>query len=99
MIVVIIANMAKAIVMVLTYYKLREPTLVTIGDAVASFLDEPDPTTKGLCLVEKHDIETGKWKTQGKVGPLKFLPIKWEPKRRWWFAAASLKRWIVCNFL
>src|SRR6266542_1130547 len=32
MIVVIIANMAKAVVMVLTYYKLREPTLVTIGD-------------------------------------------------------------------
>jgi hypothetical protein len=30
MIVVIIANMAKAVVMVLTYYKLREPTLVTI---------------------------------------------------------------------
>ena len=99
MIVVIIANMAKAVVMVLTYYKLREPTLVTIGDAVASFVDEPDEMTKGLCLVEKHDIETGKWKTQRKVGPLKFMPIKWEPKRQWWFAAASFKRWILCNFL
>jgi hypothetical protein len=53
MIVVIFANMMKAAVMFLTYWKLDEPTLVTIGDAAASFLENPDGMTAGLCISSK----------------------------------------------
>lgn len=93
MICVIVANATKATIMILTWWKLRTPTLVTIGDAVTSFLDNPDPTTTGICLITKRDIQNskGRWKGQGAK--------RWAPKRHFWFRAASVKRWLTCNFL
>ncbi|KAE8376759.1 hypothetical protein BDV26DRAFT_293783 [Aspergillus bertholletiae] len=35
----------------------RSPPLLTVGDAVASFLTRPDPTTKGMCWVSSEDHE------------------------------------------
>lgn len=79
------------IIVILTVWKLKEPTLVTIGDAVASFLYDPDPTTAGICLSSKSSIQSNKWKLQ---------PAKpWNPKRHFWFRAASIKRWLTCNIL
>jgi hypothetical protein len=93
MICVIIANATKATIMILTWWKLRTPTLVTIGDAVTSFLDDPDPTTVGICLATKRDIQKskGRWKTKGAK--------RWVTKRHFWFRAASVKRWLTCNIL
>jgi hypothetical protein len=91
MIIVIVANMAKATIMILTCWRLKAPTLVTIGDAIASFLDKPDPTTAGICLSTQEDIQKGKWKNQAAK--------RWIPKRHFWFKAASIKRWVICNFL
>jgi hypothetical protein len=93
MIVVILANATKATIMILTWWKLRTPTLVTIGDAVTSFLDDPDLTTAGICLATKADIQkgTGAWKDQGAK--------RWIPKRHFWFRATSVKRWLTCNIL
>jgi len=91
MLAVIAANLTKATIMVLTFWKLREPTLVTIGDAVASFLEQPDPTTAGICLSTKRDIVKGEWK--------KKIEKRWVPKRHFWFRAASIKRWLTCNIL
>ena len=42
--------------MLVTLFGYRQEYLVTIGDIVASFLDDPDPTTKGMCLVTAHDF-------------------------------------------
>ena len=93
MIVVILANATKATVMILTWWKFRTPTLVTIGDAVKSFLDNPDQTTEGVCLTTKSDIVKAKggWKSQGAK--------RWVPVRQFWFRAASVKRWLTCNIL
>jgi hypothetical protein len=76
---------------ILTAWKLNEPTLVTIGDAVASFLKDPDPTTEGICLSTKMDIQKKKWKLQ--------TAKPWAPKKHFWFRAASVKRWLICNIL
>jgi hypothetical protein len=91
MLIVIVANMTKATIMILTYWKLNTPTLVTIGDAIASFLDKPDPTTAGICLSTREDIRKGKWKNEAAK--------RWVPKRHFWFKAASIKRWLTCNIL
>ena len=91
MLAVIAANLTKATIMVWTVWKLREPTLVTIGDAVASFLEQPDPTTAGICLSTKMDIIKGKWK--------KKIAKRWAPERHFWFKAASFKRWLTCYIL
>jgi hypothetical protein len=93
MIIVILANATKATIMILTYLKLRTPTLVTMGDAISSFLDDPDPTTAGACLATKADVQKDRlvWKDEGGK--------RWVPKREYWFRAASVKRWLTCNFL
>ena len=93
MIIVILANATKATIMILTWWNLRTPTLVTIGDAITSFLDHPDSRTVGICLATKRDIRKGKglWKDQGAKC--------WASKRHFWFGAASLKRWLTCNIL
>ena len=77
--------------MIVTVWKLKEPTLVTIGDAVASFLYKKDPTTEGICLSTNSDIQNNRWKAQ---------PAKpWNPTSQFWFRAASVKRWLTCNIL
>jgi hypothetical protein len=78
---------------VLTVWKLNEPTLVTIGDAVSSFMRDPDPTTQGVCLSTKMDIENRRWGTRTR------LPTAWVPRQHFWFRAASVKRWLTCNLL
>lgn len=34
----------------------HDVTLVTWGDAIASWLDQPDDTSKGCCLMRKHEL-------------------------------------------
>ena len=91
MVVVIISNIVKVSVMGLTIWKFQTPTLVTIGDAMASFLDTPDPNTLGMCLATREIFRKGKWSN--------VHGGKWAPKKHHWFKAASTKRWLTCNFL
>ena len=98
---VILCNLIKAICMAFTIWQQKVPTLVTIGDAISSFLDSPDPTTIKNCMMSRADVVRRKWgqkkrfpgdqtKTQG---PL----IKpWCRKQKRWFSSASAKRWMVC---
>ncbi|KAK6591892.1 hypothetical protein H4I96_12169 [Botrytis cinerea] len=74
MIVVIACNLIKAICMGFAARYVEKSPLVTLGDAIASFLRTPDPTTKGLCLVSKKDIQNHIWN-----GPLR--PRQWNPRQ------------------
>lgn len=55
MVTVIICMMIKSILMVWILWYHREETFVTFGDAIASWLDKPDASTKGDCLMCKTD--------------------------------------------
>lgn len=44
------ANLTKLGCMILLLWRYNEPTFVTIGDAVASFLESPDPNTRGYAV-------------------------------------------------
>lgn len=92
MIIVIFCNFVKSTSMTLTVFKHQIPTLVTLGDAVESFLEFPDVTTEGMCTVGKVQILKTGWKQRG-------TPISYRPDRNFWFRAASLKRWLICNTL
>ena len=54
--VVFVANLFKVIGMLWVAFRLRHAPLITVGDAVESFLNEPDSTTKGMCLLTKEDV-------------------------------------------
>jgi hypothetical protein len=87
---VLLLNLAKAIIMCLIVWGTTDPPLLTIGDAIASFLVRPDATTEGMCLVSKAEVESRK-DIQSLRGPRLY-----QSTRKRWFTAASKTRWTFC---
>ena len=107
MIIVILCNIMKTLCMGFTVWKLSSVPLLTLGDAIASFLAEADPNTKGNCLAERFRFRGGSHAGSDAAslsidGPDldKLLPgwdeeiRTWKPERYPWFNAASKKRWL-----
>ena len=92
MIAVICCNLVKACCMIMAVVRSREPTLVTLGDAIDSFLRSPDRTTMSICFADRQFIER-EW-----VHGSRARPRKWKQKgvQRWW-SSLSKTRWITCN--
>lgn len=57
--VVIICNAVKVLCMILTLLESRDDILVTVGDAIASFLQAPDPHTKGMSMLSRDTVVGG----------------------------------------
>ena len=91
MIVVIICNMIKTVCMNIILWKQDPEPLVTLGDAIASFLDRHDVTTRRNCIAGRTRFEDSRY--------WGLLLSRWDLKGSRWYRAASLKRWIVCNVL
>lgn len=87
---VAICNVVKVVCLWLTWRMERLDTLVTIGDAVSSFLTRPDLTTKSYGPLETRSQS---WK----LGNI--VPIRWEGQSRIGFAAASAARWCTSSLL
>ena len=91
---VVACNICKAIVFVYLLFFNFEP-LITIGDAIASFLDEPDPTTKGLGAISARDVQ-GEWSRQKSLQWLeRGQDHVWHPRERRFFAGAAKSRWAI----
>ena len=91
MVVVIVCNVVKTVCMSVIVWNQDSEPLVTLGDAIASFLDRPDMTTAGNCIVEKIRFEESRsWALH---------LSRWYTRRLRWFRAASPRRWVVCNIL
>jgi hypothetical protein len=56
-IVVTVLNFLKAILIFYTALGTKENPLLTMGDAVASFLERKDETTRGMCLLSVRDVK------------------------------------------
>lgn len=52
-------NIVKVICMILAARMSRTGIFLTIGDSMASFLNDPDPTTKYQCLLSQVDVAKG----------------------------------------
>ena len=91
MYIVIVANMIKACCMLLTLKVQRSAPLVTLGDAIQSFLRDNDPATADKCLADRKYFQQSDWSRQ--------TSLKWQTKRHKWFSGASGPRWIICNTL
>jgi len=93
-IIVIMCNAIKAFCMFLVVLKAKDYPLVTLGDAIASFLEHPDPTTKDMCLVSKREV-------LAKAFEEPRLPKKWkegnESMAEKQFYAVSARRWALVN--
>ncbi|KIK53464.1 hypothetical protein GYMLUDRAFT_232806 [Collybiopsis luxurians FD-317 M1] len=95
LIIVIFFNVVKVVCMGFTAIRIKDDPLVTIGDAIASFIDNPDPHTKNMCLASRSYFDT-------QIGDQRFPPlcIEYQPRKSKWMNAASRRHWIltVCLF-
>ncbi len=88
LVVVIACNLIKLGCLLWTTIRMNQPTLVTLGDAIASFLQEPDLATRGYCMASKDQLERGVRIDGGK-------PQRWDGRCRFWGATISLPRWLI----
>ncbi|KAI3331160.1 hypothetical protein F4824DRAFT_476281 [Ustulina deusta] len=80
----------------------RETVLSTLGDAIASFMQEPDETTKNMCLATKYDFLQKRtfWSGRGKEkSDLGIHPRKWKLSQNRWISAATWPQWTCLVFL
>jgi hypothetical protein len=83
--------------MLWTLFRQRENTLVTFGDALASYLESPDRSTTSRCLLSKKGLlhSTGKPFSPA-FDPNNPLPMPFSRLHVYhWYNAVSRKRWIV----
>jgi len=71
--VVILCNIIKGLSMVLALRHLDNRHLITMGDAIASFVDDEDETTHGLCLTSRTHVVP--WKSWISHPPWKSHPL------------------------
>ena len=88
MVIVILCNTFKVCCMVGMLQVIGKTPLVTLGDAVESFIVEKDATTVNMCLASRKDFSKKKWGQDTKT---------WQPRHHFWFASVSLKRWLICT--
>jgi hypothetical protein len=89
--VVIVFNAVKAVILVYIFLRMTESPLMTMGDAVASFIKIPDETTRGWCLMNRSTALN--WRQPRAASK----PIKYDKKRRPWSNVVSGRRWLVCS--
>jgi hypothetical protein len=95
MIIVVVFNLAKAIIMLYVGLVIEARPLMTMGDTVASYLARPDTLTDGMCLANKKTISNQardgvEWVKGGVI---------YRGARRRLFASASVLRWSLCILL
>ncbi|KAI5360755.1 hypothetical protein Slin15195_G086710 [Septoria linicola] len=96
---VIVCNALKVLIMLLTLSVQGDETIVTVGDAIQSFLERPDEVTKDKILLDRHDLIATTLpslglsvrKCQAGRHPLS--------RRQRWSAAVTPDRWVTTVFL
>lgn len=64
--------------------------LVTLGDAISSFLEDFDLKLRGNSLLNKQEVSIGRWFNEAKY---------WVPKKTFWFQAPSIPIWFVTSLI
>lgn len=111
-VVVMICNVGKAVIMIYIAFGVRDKPLITIGDAIDSFLNVNDRTTKGICLSSKETFKGVQYEDNhnGDLNPYdmthlprkrtstnwKAFPVKYKSRSQRWAKAVSTSRWFFC---
>jgi hypothetical protein len=91
MAVVLCCNFIKLVCMTITIWRVRESTLVTLGDALSNWLENPDVHTQGICTSRKKDFVDEAWPGN--------KPMRWADKGSFCFEAVGTRHWILSNAL
>lgn len=89
--VIVLLNLVTIIVTAGILFRRSFQPLVSLGDALSSFLQRPDLTTSGSCLMTKAEVRQGRWGLR----EARF----WVPRHHSWFATPSIPRWCLTVFV
>ena len=102
-VVVIVFNLIKAVIMCyIAFSTAGSAPLLTIGDAIASFLRTPDRASQGNCLLSREDIEGLSYNVErglileGYMHTPHWKRLGFSQRRRRWHSAVSHSRWSFC---
>jgi hypothetical protein len=90
---VIGAGVIKSLCILYMIFRLRlDPSLQCIGDALGSFLDDPDPTTEGRCVAGSNSFRRKAfWRNPPTA-------IALPPKtRKFWWSVISWQTFVFCS--
>ena len=105
MVVILVANFLKLLCLLYTIWRVKSPTIVTVGDAISSFLQDPDHATIGQCTLSKLCVEDENWFGRSKrvpgswrtiYHPVSAQPQPWIGKRLLWSDGLSKTRRNFC---
>ncbi|KAK1654751.1 hypothetical protein BDP81DRAFT_402751 [Colletotrichum phormii] len=85
--VIAILNLVSVSAIGAVYFFTGFEPLVTLGDALASFISQPDRTTRGICLLDKTDVKQGRWG----YPEAKY----WTSRDHFWFQTPGLTLWTL----
>ena len=91
--VVLAFNVLKAIGIAYVTFWLGESPLITAGDALQSFIRNPDHTTEGMCLASHQSIVAS-----SKLG-YKSMPMRYDSKQHRFYEAATWRQWVFLLFV
>ena len=91
---VIAFNIVKTVILLYMWLGIHEAPILTIGDAIASFLRYPDPYSQGRCLLTGRSVRDMRksLKDLPDKGNL-YDPVAFANTRRLFASAASTRRW------
>ncbi|KIX98119.1 uncharacterized protein Z520_06199 [Fonsecaea multimorphosa CBS 102226] len=95
---VLVCNAIKIVGMLFVAFRLEDNPLITVGDAVESFLNENDKSTEGFCLLSKSDVVMGMqskshWSLRARGGDVQSRAKVARLRTKIGLQAASLTRW------
>ena len=95
-IIVIICNTVKAAILLFILYCVKGDPLLTTGDAISSFLERQDGTTKGMCLMSKHNIHWWQGSSRSTRRISEQQPGIFRRCSNRWHTVVSRGRWWTC---
>ncbi|KAJ5780256.1 hypothetical protein N7457_005416 [Penicillium paradoxum] len=81
-------NVVKSAILLYMWLMIADTPLLTIGDAIASFLRRPDPHSQGYCLLTHREVKY--WDSMLLKDS---MPEVFPKRRRRWGSAVSNTRW------
>ncbi|KAI0453406.1 hypothetical protein F5B21DRAFT_525798 [Xylaria acuta] len=85
--IVALLNIVLVITMAVILTRSSFNPIITLGDAIRSFLRVPDQTTTNASLMTKADLQQGRWGSE--------VTKQCVPRSHYWLEAPSLTRWIL----
>lgn len=94
---VIFCNVIKVVCMFLTAHDDRKEIFLTVGDAISSFVDNPDKMTENSCLLSKSTIGEGPhpWRASLDNSGFSQESAALLPGKKRWMKAVGISNWAV----